>query len=260
MVTLWLLWKLVENQKVLWGRGLSRQQGLRSKDAGPSLGSSFRGASVDPDQGAGTVVGGTRGALGLCGQTAPCLGHASQPPPGPALTVDAGLELRTPCPSAAPPRLCPQLTGHRAGGWPGSAAPRCHHRLVHRAVGSHGRPAPRTAPQTLLLLPSLVLGRHLRVARALVCAVISEQDEAEGRAGESEVPSGPQRPPRCGLRLLLITGLACRPLPPPSLWGWSSPGVLGLRCPITSWSTLSPSGLKLGGRKMRGEIALWPGP
>lgn len=50
------------------------------------------------------------------------------------------------------------------------------------------------------------------------------------------------------------------PCPPASLWGWSSPGVLGLRCPITSWSTLSPSDLKLGGRKMRGEIALWPGP
>ena len=64
MVTLWLLWKLVENQKVLWGRGLSCHQGLRSEDAGRSSGSSFRGTSLNVDQGVGTVVGGTQGHQG----------------------------------------------------------------------------------------------------------------------------------------------------------------------------------------------------
>lgn len=260
MVTLWLLWKLVENQKVLWGRGLSRQQGLRSKDAGPSLGSSFRGASVDPDQGAGTVVGGTRGGTGALRPDSPVSGarlaasSRASPDCGGRPGAAHSMPIRGPAP--------PVPTADRSpGGWVawlrGATLP-----PPSRSSGSREPRAARSedSSQTLLLLPSLVLGRHLRVARALVCAVISEQDEAEGRAGESEVPSGPQRPPRCGLRLLLITGLACRPLPPPSLWGWSSPGVLGLRCPITSWSTLSPSGLKLGGRKMRGEIALWPGP
>ena len=136
------------------------------------LGVLLQGRFSGHGPGRGDRSGWYPGAPGLCGQTAPCLGRGSQPPPGPALTVDTALELRTPCPSAPLPRLRSQLTSYQVGGRPGSAVPHCHHHLIPRAVGSHGRPIPWTAHQTLLLLLGLVLGRYLRVPRTLACVVI----------------------------------------------------------------------------------------
>lgn len=253
MVTLWLLWKLVKTKKY-FGGGVS----VTSRAAGGKMRAPPGVLLQGRFSGCGLWWVGP-GAPGLRSQTAPCLGRASQPPPQPALSVDTALELRAPCPSAALPRPRSQLTSHRAGGQPGSVVPRWRTTIWFRGQSGarhsplRGQPPRPCCHSRLVSAGASMLPEHLCVRS------FQNRMRLKKRQGNLRCFQAP-RDPHTAPAPVYHHKTHLPPCPPaPSLWGWSSPGVLGLCCSIASLATLSPPGLKLGSRRVRGETTLWPG-